>query len=105
MYIYYLYYNFKIIIMDFENKLTKFNIYPATRIALAFSIVLLAIGTVSVAPSSQFVMAQGQSYSSAINATKPVDGYNAPQGHLSAIRHVFDDPALRYSIIVNQMTK
>jgi Protein of unknown function (DUF1264) len=29
------------------------------------------------------------------NATKPVDGYNTPQGHISAIRHVFDDPALR----------
>ena len=27
--------------------------------------------------------------------TKPVDGYNTPTGHLSAIRHVFDDPALR----------
>jgi hypothetical protein len=27
--------------------------------------------------------------------TKPIDGYNTPQGHLSAIRHVFDDPALR----------
>lgn len=27
--------------------------------------------------------------------TKPVDGYNTPQGHLNAIRHVFDDPALR----------
>lgn len=29
------------------------------------------------------------------NTTKAVDGYNTPQGHLSAIRHVFDDPALR----------
>ena len=29
------------------------------------------------------------------NTTKPVDGYNTPQGHLSAIRHVFDDPVLR----------
>lgn len=28
-------------------------------------------------------------------ATKPIDGYNTPIGHLSAIRHVFDDPALR----------
>jgi hypothetical protein len=26
---------------------------------------------------------------------KPVDGYNTTIGHLSAIRHVFDDPALR----------
>ena len=28
-------------------------------------------------------------------APKPVDDYNTPIGHLSAIRHVFDDPALR----------
>src|SRR5215467_5390171 len=28
-------------------------------------------------------------------ATKPVDGYNTLQGHLSTIRHVFDEPALR----------
>jgi hypothetical protein len=27
--------------------------------------------------------------------TEPVDGYNTPQGHLNAIRHVFDDPTLR----------
>jgi hypothetical protein len=26
---------------------------------------------------------------------KPVDGYDAPQGHLNAVRHVFNDPALR----------
>ena len=26
---------------------------------------------------------------------KPVDGYNLPQGHITAIRHVFDDPSLR----------
>jgi hypothetical protein len=26
---------------------------------------------------------------------KPVDGYNTPIAHLSAIRHVFDDPTLR----------
>ena len=29
------------------------------------------------------------------STTKPVYGYNTPQGHLNAIRHVFDDPALR----------
>jgi hypothetical protein len=29
------------------------------------------------------------------NITKPVSGYDTPQGHLSAIRHMFDDPALR----------
>lgn len=31
----------------------------------------------------------------AANATKPVDGYNLPQGHLNAVRHIFEDPSLR----------
>ncbi len=26
---------------------------------------------------------------------KPVDGYGAPQGHINAVRHIFNDPALR----------
>jgi Protein of unknown function (DUF1264) len=30
-----------------------------------------------------------------VSMAKPVDGYNTPQGHLSAIRHIFDDPSLR----------
>ena len=34
------------------------------------------------------------------NITKPVDGYNTPQGHLSAIRHVFDDPALQSTTLL-----
>lgn len=29
------------------------------------------------------------------NTTKPVDGYNKPDGHVNAIRHVFNDPGLR----------
>jgi hypothetical protein len=35
------------------------------------------------------------SNATASTAPKPVDDYNTPIGHLSAIRHVFDDPALR----------
>lgn len=35
------------------------------------------------------------SNATAAAAPKPVDDYNTPIGHLSAIRHVFDDPALR----------
>jgi hypothetical protein len=29
------------------------------------------------------------------SAAKPVDKYDSPQGHLTAIRHIFDDPSLR----------
>ncbi len=83
--------------MSFENKISKFYSKSGLRIALTFSIAFLAIGTVSVALSSGFANVQAQSNNSTIISTtaKPVDGYNTPQGHLSAIRHVFDDPALR----------
>jgi hypothetical protein len=85
--------------MSFENKQSKFSI-SKLRIALTFSIALFAIVTVSVSLTSGFANAQTQSNNStaSINTTasaKPVDGYSTPEGHLSAIRHVFDDPALR----------
>ena len=43
--------------------------------------------------------------SNATTATKPVEGYNTPQGHLSAIRHVFDDPSLRVQHYCNPNDK
>ncbi len=90
-------YAFKLLLMVFENKSAKFYSKSELRIAMTFSIALLAIGTVSVALSSGFANVQAQSNNSTITTTaaKPVDGYNTPQGHLSAIRHVFDDPVLR----------
>lgn len=47
--------------------------------------------------SSYFVLAQIQTtnLTNANNTSKPVDAYNLPQGHLTAIRHLFDDPSLR----------
>jgi hypothetical protein len=38
-------------------------------------------------------------------AAKPVDGYEKPEGHLTAIRHLFDDPSLRVHITASQMTR
>ena len=79
------------------NNCIRLEIRSYLKITLVFSIFLiLAIGTVSTARSSHFAMAIGQSGNSSTTSTsKPVDGYNTPQGHLSAIRHVFDDPTLR----------
>ncbi|MER5174982.1 MAG: DUF1264 domain-containing protein [Candidatus Nitrosocosmicus sp.] len=83
--------------MSFENKISKFYSKSGLRIALTFSIALVAIGTISASLSSGFANVQAQLNNSTIISTtaKPVDGYNTPQGHLSAIRHVFDDPVLR----------
>lgn len=85
--------------MVFENKTSKFYSKSELRIALTFSTALLAIGTVQE-HSSGFANVQAQSNNSTITTTttttaKPVYGYNTPQGHLSAIRYVFDDPAIR----------
>ena len=33
--------------------------------------------------------------SSSVEGKPPTDGYGTPEGHLTAIRHVFDDPTLR----------
>lgn len=82
--------------MSFENKLTKFSTNSRLRVALTFTIALIAIGVVSIALSPQFATAQAQP-TNATNATKtPVDGYGGPPtGPLTAVRHVFDDPTLR----------
>lgn len=81
--------------MDFESNLSKFNTKNTLRLAVTFSIALLAFGTVTIGFSSQFATAQAQSNNST-TAAKPVDGYGGPPtGPLTAIRHVFDDPTLR----------
>ena len=84
--------------------------------ALIASIAVIAIGFITtpstisaqntagipgVTPSNNPTTAAGANASNTITnsnataATKPVDGYDKPEGHLTAIRHVFDDPSLR----------
>ena len=60
---------------------------------------LIIVGIFFAAPSIVIAQRPGSNAtSSTTNATavaKPVDDYNSPMGHLSAIRHIFDDPSLR----------
>lgn len=102
------------LLMSFENKTSNFSISERRirrRIIMTLSIALFVIGTVSIITSSSLAgLANAQQQQTQLNnsttsrtngttpaasTTKPVDGYNMPQGHLSAIRHVFDDPVLR----------
>jgi hypothetical protein len=53
---------------------------------------MLSISVSNIAIAQQQGMTNATSSSA---AAKPVDGYNLPQGHLNAVRHVFDDPSLR----------
>ena len=71
----------------------------ALIVSIATALVLGLIATpskiVAQAPPLPGMMTTTNATIAKSNVTKPVDGYNTPQGHLSAIRHVFDDPALR----------
>jgi hypothetical protein len=85
--------------MEFENKRSKFGTNSNLRIALIFSMAILAIGTITPALlsiSSITAQAQQTNNSTVSNSSKPVDGYGGPPtGPLTAVRHVFDDPTLR----------
>ena len=60
----------------------------------AFMITAAAL-MLSIPVSTTATTQQQGIMTNATAAAKPVDGYNLPQGHLSAVRHVFDDPSLR----------
>ena len=55
-----------------------------------FSVILATATMTTIAPVTTSAQQQN-----ATSGGKPVDGYNLPQGHITAIRHVFDDPSLR----------
>jgi hypothetical protein len=65
-------------------------------ILITISLIFFTIEEQQQNNPSYFALAQQTpSTNSTTNMSKPVDGYNLPQGHLTAIRHVFDDPGLR----------
>jgi hypothetical protein len=76
------------------NKLME--IFLLNKQRLVYTIGISIILTVSlliliVIPQNSF----SQPTTTSTNMSKPIDGYNLSQGHLTAIRHVFDDPSLR----------
>lgn len=87
--------------MSFKNKSSIFCKSSVLKTVLVFSIAFVAVfGSVTAAlsSSSQFATAQVQQNNSTAKTTtaKPVDGYGGPPtGPLTAVRHIFDDPALR----------
>ncbi len=95
-----------------ESKKKNINRTQSCRALLVVASIALLVAGFITAPS--IISAQTTTTSTPSNATtvesrptnitntasssaapKPVDGYNTPIGHLSAIRHVFDDPTLR----------
>jgi Protein of unknown function (DUF1264) len=85
-----------------SNKTRKVVIrassFATTVSAIAAAALMLSISVSSIATAQQQAMttnATSSTTTAAAAAAKPVDGYNLPQGHLNAVRHVFDDPSLR----------
>ena len=84
--------------MFFKNQLAKNKkkemLLRTTFVAILpfvmFSVILAMATMTTVAPITTSAQQQN-----ATSGGKPVDGYNLPQGHITAIRHVFDDPSLR----------
>lgn len=84
--------------MFFKNQLAKNKkkemLLRTTFVAILpfviFSVILATATMTTVAPVTTSAQQQN-----AASGGKPVDGYNLPQGHITAIRHVFDDPSLR----------
>ena len=84
--------------MFFKNQLAKNKkkemLLRTTFVAIIpfvmFSVILATATMTTVAPVTTSAQLQN-----ATSGGKPVDGYNLPQGHITAIRHIFDDPSLR----------
>ncbi len=84
--------------MFFKNQLAKNKkkemLLRTTFVAILpfvmFSVILAMATMTTVAPVTTSAQQRN-----ATSGGKPVDGYNLQQGHITAIRHVFDDPSLR----------
>lgn len=81
---------------------TTFSKTKKTNQIAVFGIsIIIALGvlTYSSTPSlpyfSNTVWAQPNTTSTSSGKTNPTEGYGTPEGHLTAIRHLFDDPSLR----------
>jgi hypothetical protein len=82
-----------------EKNLSARNVILTSSFATTTAAFVIAVAVLMLSISvSNIAIAQQQGMTNATSssaAAKPVDGYNLPQGHLNAVRHVFDDPSLR----------
>ena len=81
-----------------KNPSASRTLIPTSSFATITALMMIAVVAVMFSTAvSNTAMAQQQQgmTTNATAAAKPVDGYNLPQGHLNAVRHIFDDPSLR----------
>jgi hypothetical protein len=82
--------------MSKKNPSTRKGILTSSFAATTALTMAAAALMLSIPVSNTAAQQQGMTNATSSSAAaKPVDGYNLPQGHLNAVRHVFDDPSLR----------
>ena len=82
--------------MSKKNTSTR-KIILTSSFATSTALMMGAAALMLSIPVSNTAIAQQQQEmtTNTTAAAKPVDGYNLPQGHLNAVRHIFEDPFLR----------
>jgi hypothetical protein len=87
----------KDISMSKKNPSARKKIILTSSFAATTALMMAAAALMFSIPVPNTAIAQQQQEmtTNATVAAKPVDGYNLPQGHLNAVRHIFDDPSLR----------
>jgi hypothetical protein len=73
----------------------KSRMIMAGTFAVAFALASVLMFSNSASTTIAQVEEDATTTATTTNVTKPVDGYDAPEGYLTAVRHVFDDPSLR----------
>jgi hypothetical protein len=82
--------------MSKKNPSTRKGILTSSFAATTALMMAAAALMLSIPVSNTAAQQQGMTNArSSSAAAKPVDGYNLPQGHLNAVRHIFDNPSLR----------
>jgi hypothetical protein len=82
--------------MSKKNPSTRKGILTSSFAATTALMMAAAALMLSIPVSNTAAQQQGMTNATSSSpAAKPVDGYNLPQGHLNAVRHVFDNPSLR----------
>ena len=70
---------------------------PVLMVIVAFTVISM-IGAVTIGATATAAAATNKAIPSNATNSKPVAGYDNPQGYFTAIRHVYNDPNLRVNV-------
>jgi hypothetical protein len=78
-----------------KGALSNRSISTSILVLSFTSLVVTGMVTASIITTTSTIAVAQSPTQNSKQTLKPIDGYNTPQGHLTAIRHLFDDPSLR----------